>query len=128
MNEPVQLTLWPDAQGRVEVACEHCGWRNDVLPVLRARQKAREQAVLQHPAVDALRERTAAFLESVLPLLSSGQPVGVSQLADETNYTPAGALRQVRHLVASGILAAEPKRPGGTYCHYRLIHPNGVAP
>lgn len=124
MQHAIQLTLWPD-QDQVAVTCPRCAQTFDALPALRRHQAAHERAVLEHPQVKALRERTAAFLELALPLLQTGQPVGVTQLADETDYSLPGAYRHIRHLLDRGVLAAEPKTPGGTYHHYRLVFLNG---
>lgn len=126
MNKPIQLTLWPDDGGAVTIACTHCGTHIDVLPQLQRRQDEVEQAVLQHPRVKALRERTREFLVAALPvLLYSSEPVGVTQLADEAGYSVSGAYWQVGHLLKQDILIAEIKRSGGTYHQYRLRRLNG---
>lgn len=125
MQHAIQLTLWPDDQDQVAITCPRCARTFDALPALREHQAEHERAVLEHPQVKALRERTAAFLELALPLLKAGQPVGVTQLADETSYSPAGAYHQIQHLLASGVLAAEAKTEGGTYRQYRLALLNG---
>jgi hypothetical protein len=125
--QPIQLKLWADDAGRVEVQCQRCGYVQDVLPVLRQRHEDRERAILEHPRVRSLRDRTAAFLASTLPVLMSGQPVGVTQLAEEAEYSASGAYHQVRLLVAAGVLASVKKSAGGTYHLYHLSNLNGFS-
>jgi predicted HTH transcriptional regulator len=126
MGAPVQLKLWPDEAGQVEVQCVHCGWRFDALPQIRQQQTDMEQRVLAHPQVRALRTRTRtqAFFEQLLPtLLCVEGPVGVKQIADETDYSVGGAHYQIQRLVKSGVLRAVHKVQNGrsgTYHQYEL--------
>ncbi len=126
MGTLVQLKLWPDAAGQVEVQCDHCGWRFDALPQLKQQQTDMEQRVLAHPRVKALtaRVRTRAFFEQLLPtLITLEGPVGVKQIADETAYSVGGAHYQIQRLVESGVLRAVRKVQngrGGTYHQYEL--------
>lgn len=125
MSTTIQLTLWPDDHYRINLTCPSCSRPFNALPALRQHQRAHQREILDHPRVKALRDRTVAFLAMAMPVLEAGQPVGVTQLAAETAYSPAGAYHHIRHLVDRGVLAAEVKSKGGQYHHYRLTLPNG---
>lgn len=124
--QAVQLTLWLNDPDVVEHQCSRCGSQINVMPRLRQLEQRGAARVLADPRIARLPSRTRAFFERALPLLLTGDPVGITPLADETDYTPGGANRHVRHLLASGVLHAEPKRTGGTYHVYRLAL-NGLA-
>lgn len=122
----VQLSLWLEDDDTARVQCTHCGHTFNALGQIRARSDVAEQLLLQHPAIRALPGASKRFFGRTLDVLLSSEQVGLTEIAAEADYTLSGAQRQVKKLVERGILAAVPKRTGGTYHQYRLaISPNG---
>lgn len=126
--KPIQLTIWPDDRGRVDIPCEVCGHDTDSLPYLLQRDRVAEQRVLNDPRLQFVRndQRRLAFFKAVLPsFLYTRDPVGIQALADAAGYAPATVSHHITRLVDAGIVDAIPKRENGKYHHYRLAFPNG---
>jgi hypothetical protein len=94
-----------------EVTCPHCGHRFNALD---------QHKVLEHPQVAVLPEPTQQFLHDAPRAFLLGNLVGVAQLHRWTGLSKSGVRHQLQLLVRRGVAEAVPKRPGGSYCQYRL--------
>lgn len=116
----VQLSLFDI--DNVQGACPHCGHAAP-LPAFVPDRRA---AVLADPRIQALPDSTRGFLQAAPDAFLLGMSVGVAQIERQTPYTKSAAHKQLRRLVAAGLVQPRPKRPGGSYCQYRLVL-NGAA-
>jgi hypothetical protein len=114
---PIQLKLWTDEAGRVQVNCTHCGHKFDARPQLEQRRAE----VLSDPRVQALPMPSKQFLIAALPILmASREPIGPRALAGEVPYSKSAAGHQLQRLADFGIVIPRQHGPSGKRYRYVL--------